>query len=795
MSKVITTQVGQALSDYYLPFAKYVNQTRALPDARDGLKRAHRFVLFAMKKAGFAPEKATKGTKVVGEAMTLLPHGDQAVYGTAIRLAQAFALRYPLVDVIGNAGTITAGDDYAAYRYVEMNYGKASYEAMHLLDENALDEKDYVWNYTNDVLCPSYFPSMFPLVVNGCTGLGVGMSSSIPQWNLREFCDSAKKLLRNPEIDFDDIVCYPDFCTRGIIINKDEVKESLREGKGKAIIIRGKTDYDAQNHQIIITELPYQVFTTPIVEQIQRGFEAGTITGISSAVDATDKDGMRIVIQLEKDSTYTKVLKQLYKETSLQSHFNINMMMLENGTTPRIYGFKEILQNYLTILEKSVLMSTKYKLEKALGQLEIIEGYIKVIPIVEEVIQVIKKSSNKEDAKNNLVSKFGFTVAQSASILEMKLSRLTGLEVAKLEEELKELRQKIDFFNKIINDKETFRNYINREIDRIKITYGDERRTTLTSSAKTDDEASLEAIVEEKLIITISADGIVHSEKIDSFQKGNRGRKGGKLKVREKDILIEMISVSNTESILALSSLGRSYTFSGLDIPPEGDTSFTSLFELKTNEKIIKVIPYDKMSSYYGVCFITKDGTIKITELKDLESKRKTGISAIKIKDGDEIVSTLLVENEKDQVIIITKSGYYNRYPITEVRPTGRVAIGVRGILLRDDDYVVGGCIYSSSSDGEIVTITNSGYIKKSDEEEISMTSRARKGSIIHKLKEDDTLAGIIQIRNNTDLIIASTKNYVRFPLEQIDTTGRCTQGVIGIKTPEQIIYLGQAVE
>ena len=761
MSNIQKMDVTKALPEFYLPYAQYVDQTRALPDARDCLKTGTRFILYAQYLAKLTyDKKARKGVATKSAAMEFSVHGDASIFGTAVRLSQPFSMRYPLVEVVGNNGSQLYGSSvFSADRYLEMRSSKLASEMTALLDKNTID--NWEWNYTREKQYPVVLPSLFPNFVNGCTGIGVGMATSIPQFNLREVCASAIKLLNNPNLSFDDIYCPVDFCTGGIIINENEVKESLKTGNGKAAIIRAVINYDANNRELIATQIPYQTTSSNIVQQIQTCIESGLLSGVESVFDGSDIEGVKICIKLAKGATPERVLKTLYKETSLQSHYGINMMMLENGKYPKLFSFKDMILSYLNHMQEVLRKSFEFDLNKYQTRAEILNGLIKAIDILDEVLVSIRTSKNKEEAHNKLIE-MGFTSIQVDAILTMQLQRLVNLEIIKLQKEHDEILSKIEKLNLLLTNPDLFRDRVIEEIKRISNEYSDDRKSICYNLEKTKEE---EIIEEKNLIVYFTNYGNLYIEESNTLIAQSKGGKGSKIKLGKGEIVLKTISGKSKGEIILFTNLGRAYKVELDDL--FSSNNIYELIGLSDNEKILEITT-TKSSKY--ILFITKQGILKKSELS-LYNITKRGVGALKLNEEDELVRVLLLNEEK--IGLLTSNGIFKIIETNTINPIGRIAIGVIGIKLDESDYLVDAKILEKNTTG-IISISKEGYGTKVSIDEFPTQGRATKGKILQK----GNMCGFAFISDTDKEIMAcSSKNIIKVPLSSITYYNRGAQG------------------
>ena len=773
MSDIKKLDVIDALPQYYLPYAQYVNQTRSLPDARDGLKQGARFILYAQYLNKLTHDKKPrKAVATVSASMEFSVHGDSSILGTAVRMSQPFSLRYPLITVKGNNGSQVYGSDvYSQARYLEMYSGKLASEMVNLLDKETI--KEWEMNYTQDKEYPVVLPSLFPNFVNGVTGIGVAVSTSIPQFNLRQVCASAIKLLDNSEVDFNEIYCPVDFCTGGILINEDEVKISLARGQGKSALIRAKVEYDSKNRELVVTELPYQVTSSGVVTQIQKCIDDSKINGIEAVFDGSDIDGVRICIKLVKSALPEKILRELYKETSLQHHYGINMMMLQDGKIPRLYTFKTMLESYLAHARTVLYRAYEYDLRKAKDRLEILNGYLIALANITEVVETIKNSKTKDEASHELMERFGFTSNQVKAVLELKLQRLVNLEAIKIEEEKNKLDKEVKYLEFILSDDNEFKNKLKEEIQRIATEYGDNRRTEILSLKIKEDE-----IIEEKnLIVYFTNYNNVYTEESNTLLAQGRGGRGSKVKLSKGEVILKTIGGKSNSNLLIFTNKGRAYSVSFEKLLDHNNLEV--LLELQEGEKIVQVASNE---STEHIVFITKNGLIKKSK-KELYNITAKGVIAIKLLDDDDIVKILFVDEEP--IALLTQQGLFKIIESKPVTATGRVSQGVIAAKLDANDFIVDAQVVTLS-DTEIVSVTDKGFCARVLLSDFTVTGRHAKGKSLQK----GILKGFILIpSHHKEISVVSSQNIITIPTSSIIITGRSVIGVkvINLKSEEII--------
>ena len=773
MSQVTKIDVTSALPKYYLPYAQYVNQTRAIPDARDCLKTGTRFILYAQYLEKLTYDKTRrKAVDTESAAMKFSPHGNASILGAAVRLSQPFSMRYPLIYVKGNNGNqIDGAGVFSADRYLEMQSNKLASEMTALLKKDTIEK--WEWNYTQDKQYPVVLPSLFPNFINGCTGIGVGMACSIPQFNLKEVCASATKYLENPNATFEELYCPIDFCTGGTIINETQVKESLKEGTGSAAIVRAKIIYDNDNKELAVVELPYQATSKKIVQEIQQRIEEGKLVGVDSVFDGSDITGVRICIKLTKTANTEKVVKALYKETSLQSHFGINMVMLKDGKVPLTYDFVSILAEYLKHMQMVLRRAYEYDLLENQSKLEILEGYAKAIAHIDAIVTLIKNSKTKESATKNLIETYEFTASQAKAILSLQLQRLVSMEFIKLQSDIEKLKDAVKAIELILNDETVFRTTVENEINRISKEYGDERRTVNISL---DVDTQTEEILEEKnLIIYFTNYGNLYADECSTLIAQKKGKKGNKIKFQKGETIIKSITGKNTSTLLAFSDNGRAFNVQ-LDELLDNNNIY-SLIDLEPDEKIIEITMAER-AKY--ITFITKNGLLKKSDISLYNVKRK-GVNAIKLVNGDALVKVLFTN--KENIAIQTYKGMFKITETDSITPIGRIAQGVICIKLNPEDYVIDAQIVEEDSI-EVVSISKDGLGIKCSLSEFGVTGRNAKGKQIQK----GEMAGFVLVSSSDkEIAVSSSQNIIKVALESIFLVNRNATGSKIIDTKEKI--------
>lgn len=756
MSNFKKVNLTETLENNFARYAGMVIQDRAIVDVRDGLKPAARQLAYAqfIDKLTFnKPFK--KATKSVASGMShFYVHGDASAYSTLIRMGKPFAMRYPLEDVQGSYGNQMENDNEAASRYVEMRLSELGTHLFDSIEKNTIDKEDWRENYDGTEEYPAVLPSIgFYNLVQGSMGIGVALASSIPQFNLKEMNNSLIKLLWNKDISFDDIYCAPDFATGATIINGEEIKESIKNGTGPSIKIRAKIDIDYENNQLIVKELPYGVYTNTICKQLTQAIEENPTCGIIKFLDLTGTEPL-IKITLEKNTNYGKVIEFLYKNTALQSYFSVNMVMLKDGKYPKIFGLKEAMLEYLEHSKKVLKNKIIFDYNKAVDRLEVVNGYLKALSIIDEIVTLIKQQTNSANACLALMQTYNFSERQAKAILDLKLNRLVNMEIAKIQQEKEKLEQEIERYNILLTNETEFLKVIEQNLIEVSNKYGDERRTKITNL---EEEAP---IIEEKGIIAyISNNGAIIAKNLNEISTQKRNTVGAKIKFsNKKDTIWKTIVGRNTEQVLVFTNLGKSYSLSLIDLPIDEEIYINQILDFKPNEFITNILSYDNAKKYKYVIFATRNGILKKTSIKEYlnNGNRKNGLIAIKMREDDILINTQLIENDED-IVLISNKGFCEKFNHSLINPTGRNTIGVKGIKLAEKDYLINMRILTNN-DKEILLITKNGYGKRLKIEEIADTNKAVKGNCIYKVKEDDELADFTFVTEKDKEVIINSK-------------------------------------
>jgi DNA gyrase subunit A len=807
LGKVIDRPLSDEMKESYLDYAMSVIVARALPDVRDGLKPVHRRILYAMWNIGLrSTGKFRKSATVVGEVLGKYhPHGDQAVYDSMVRLAQDFAMRYPLVHGQGNFGSMD-GDGAAAMRYTEAKLSAASEELLLDLDKNTVDWQP---NFDGTQKEPKVLPAKLPnLLLDGTMGIAVGMATEIPPHNLNEVVDGICHLIENPEATVEDLMQFikgPDFPTGGIIYNLEDIKTAYSTGRG-GVVMRGKTEIEETSprsregeagkngFQIVVSEIPYQMVKSNFLEKVAELVKDKKIEGIKDLRDESNKDGVRVVIELKKDSFPKKILNQLFSHTELQTAFHFNMLALvDGGTQPRILNLKGILEEYIKHRKEVVTRRTQFDLDRAKDRAHILEGLMLALNKIDAVIATIKKSKDREDAKINLISKFKLTEKQAVAILEMKLSQLANLEQQKIETELKEKKKIIAELMEILKSPKKILGIIKDELSKIKERFGDERRTQIMPGA-VGEFSQEDLIPDETTIVMITQDGYIKRMPPETFKTQGRGGKGvAGLTTKEEDIVEHLFTTTTHKDLLFFTNKGRVFQLKTYEVPVASRVakgqSVVNFLQLGPQETVSTVLHLDGKEKFQSLMMITKHGTIKKTDLSEFKNIRRSGLIAIKLKDGD-LLDWVRTVHEKDEIMITTSKGQAIRFPEKNVRAMGRSASGVRGIRLKNGDEVVSMNLVSLEEIKQGIksfVVTENGFGKMTPVSDFRLQTRGGSGVRTAKVTPKNgrvVWSTILNIKNlpesiTGDLIIVSDKGQViRMDLKSVPNTGRDTQGV-----------------
>ena len=786
--KINEVDLKKTMETSYIDYAMSVIAARALPDVRDGLKPVQRRIMYAMIELNNGPDKPhRKCARIVGDTMGKYhPHGDSSIYDALVKLAQDWNTRYPLVDGHGNFGS-EDGDGAAAMRYTEARLSKIS---MEMLADINKDTVDFVPNFDETEKEPTVLPSRFPnLLVNGTTGIAVGMATNIPPHNLKEVIGATVKIIDNRieedrETSIDEIMQIikgPDFPMGAEILGHRGIEEAYRTGRGK-IKVRAVTDIEAMpngKHKIVVTELPYMVNKALLIQKIVELVKTKRVEGITDVRDESSREGIRVVIELKKDTNANVLLNQLYKHTQLQDTFGVNMLALVDGV-PKILNISQMLGYYLKHQEDVVTRRTKYDLNKAEERAHILKGLLIALDNIDEVINIIRSSKSVQDAKNSLIERFGLTEIQAQAIVDMRLRALTGLEREKLEAEYKELMDKISYLKAILADEKKLLGVIKDELLVISQKYGDERRTALGRDV---DEVTDEELIErENIVITMTKLGYIKRMPEDIFKAQNRGGKGIRgMQTIDEDYIESMIVTTTHNYLMFFTNTGRVYRLKGYEIPEAGRTArgvaIVNLLQLQAGEKITAVIPLKSYEDGKYLFMATRNGMVKKTDISEYQNVRKTGLTAIVLRDNDELIE-VKATNGEDDIFLITKKGMTIRFNEKDVRQTGRTSMGVKGIHLGKDDIVIS--MQMSSQGEKILLVTENGMGKRTLISEFNVQNRGGKGVKCYKITDKTgDLVGAKIVTDENDIMIITTEGIIiRTSCEGISTLGRVTSGV-----------------
>ncbi|MDO4774203.1 MAG: DNA gyrase subunit A [Aerococcaceae bacterium] len=775
----------------FLDYAMSVIVSRALPDVRDGLKPVHRRILYGMNELGVTPDKPyKKSARIVGDVMGKYhPHGDSAIYDAMVRMAQPFSYRQMLVDGHGNFGSVD-GDGAAAMRYTEARMSKITLEMLKDINKNTIDFKE---NYSQEEKEPVVLPSRFPnVLVNGASGIAVGMATNIPPHNLGETIDALILLMKNPEVtvaELMEVLPGPDFPTGAIIMGKSGIRKAYQTGKGK-IIVRSRVEIEPMandKERIVVTEIPYAVNKARLVERIAELAREKKIEGITYVADESGREGMRIVVEVRRDTSASVVLNNLYKYTSLQVSYGINMLAIDKGV-PKVLSLKEILTKYLEFQVEVIRRRTEFEKRKAEERAHILEGLRKALDVIDQIIAIIRGSREPEVAKNKLIEQFDFTPVQAQAILDMRLVRLTGLEREKIDAEYNDLMELIRRLTEILSNDQFIHEIIEDELLDIKNRFNDARRTELRVGELTSIEDE-DLIEEEDVLIALTTNGYIKRMTEDEFQVQNRGGRGVKgMGMGEDDDIQTLVSCSTHDVLLFFTNKGKVYQSKGYDIPEYGRTAkgipVINLLNIDKGEHVKEIISLKKQEAAQYLFFVTKEGVVKRSDVQSYRNIRNNGLIALNMREEDELIN-VLVTNGQQNIIIGSHDGYAMTFDENDVRVMGRTATGVRGIKLRKGDYVVGAAVINA--DSEVLVVTERGYGKRTPAADYSIKNRGGMGIKTAKISEKSgKLAGIVATEGNEDLMIMTDQGVIiRFNIASISLTSRATLGVKMIRLDE----------
>ena len=765
-------------------YAGAVLQSRALVDVRDCLKPSARQIFFCMDKYKYTADKPFQPTAAaMGDAMKhFYIHGDSSCVGIIMRAGQSFAMRYPLVEVRGNAGTLLSSGNWAAERYTKARLSKLAKFLFADIDKNTID--DWRDNYADNEQYPGVLPTKgFYNLVNGTSGIGIGMACSVPQYNIKELNNALIHLIDNPDCDFNEIYCAPDFATGAILYNESDVKESMKNGTGFACKLRSVVEFDSKERCFVVTEIPYGVYTNTICGQLEEIVNGEDNPGIERFNDLTGSTPL-IKIYLAKKANPDKVLKYLFKNTFLQYHYGINFTMLDNGRFPRVFGWKEILQAHIDHERVVYRRAFEFDLNKIKARIHIIDGLLICMARIEEVVQTIRNSASTAAASTALQANFLLDETQTKAVLDMKLSRLAHLEVKKLENEREELTGKAEAIEKILNSEELFREEIKKGWREVAEKFGDARRTRILNIAKEDEEPTEIRVLQ----ISMTNKNNIYLSETSTLYKQKRGGVGNKAKLEAGEYVIHSEQIESNEEIAFFTHSGDFYHYPAAALPVGERVAIESLFGLSGGERIVAISSFNKRKAEKNIIFFTKNGFVKKSELSEYNLKRSGSLKAINLDANDEIASILFIDNE--DVGIMTELGNFIRITTNDIRPIGRVAKGIRGIKLNDGDAIC--CAYPIQKDAQyIISVTSSGLFKKTPISEFTVQGKNTKGAKIHKLTGKDYMADFVSLGAETEILVASSKSCIKLSINDVPTLSRVAQGAKAIKMGETDKIIG----
>ncbi|XTR37869.1 DNA gyrase subunit A [Paraclostridium tenue] len=791
-NRILPIEIGKEMKNSYIDYAMSVIAGRALPDVRDGLKPVHRRILYSMSELNLTPDKPyRKSARIVGDVLGKYhPHGDSAVYLAMVRMAQDFSTRGLLVDGHGNFGSID-GDSPAAMRYTEARMSKLALELLRDIDKETID---FIPNFDESLKEPSVLPSRFPnLLVNGSNGIAVGMATSIPPHNLGEVIDATIHLIDNEECSVEDLIQFiqgPDFPTSGIIMGKENISEAYRTGRGK-VKVRARAyieELAKGKQQIVVTEIPYQVNKAKLVEKIAELVKDKKLEGISDLRDESNRNGMRIVIELKRDANANIVLNKLYKHSQMEDTFSIIMLALVNGE-PKVLNLKQVLYYYVQHQKDVVTRRTKFDLNKAEARAHILEGLRIALDNLDEVIKLIRGSKTTQEAKEGLMNRFNLSEVQAQAILDMRLQRLTGLERDKIEAEYEELLKKINRLREILSDERLLLNVIKQELAIIKENYADERRTEIRHA---EGEIDMRDLIEnEEVAVTLTHFGYIKRMPIDTYKSQNRGGRGiSALTTREEDFIKELITTQTHSRLLFFTNKGRVYRLNAYEIPEAKrqakGSAIVNLLQLNSDEKIATMISIDDTSDAQYLLLATKNGIVKKTKREEFKNINKSGLIAIGLREDDELIDVRVTDGSED-VILVTKDGMSIRFDENDIRHMGRTAMGVKGITLNENDKVVAMNLCSEGTD--LLVVSENGFGKRTSIEEYRAQIRAGKGIKTYNIadKTGDIVGAQMVNEDDEMMIINSDGVLIRLRVNEISLFGRVTSGVKLMKTDDEV--------
>ncbi|MGA1278397.1 MAG: DNA gyrase subunit A [Candidatus Kapaibacteriota bacterium] len=788
--RILPVTLEDEMRDSYLDYSMSVIVSRALPDVRDGLKPVHRRILYAMYELGLVPNRPyKKSARLVGEVLGKFhPHGDSSVYDAMVRLAQEWSMRYPLVDGQGNFGSID-GDPPAAMRYTETKLASLAMETLRDIDKDTVDFKP---NFDDSLEEPSVLPTSLPtLLVNGAGGIAVGMATNIPPHNLSEIVDGLQALIKNPEVTIPELMEHvkaPDFPTGGIIYGYEGVKDAFMTGRGR-VVVRAKASVEATKTKetIVITELPYQVSKASLIEKIADLVRAKVLEDISDVRDESDRDGLRIVIELKRDATPMVVLNNLYKHTQLQTTFGVIMLALVEGR-PRVLNIKQMMEEFIKHRNEVIVRRTKYELDAAEKRAHILEGFIIALDNIDAVIKTIKESKDTPTANTNLQQRFGLSEIQAKAILEMRLQRLTGLEREKIQQEYREIIQLIEKLRAILASKELQMQIISDELAGLRAKYGDARRTEIVHDAR--DFTLEDMIANEEMIVTISHKGFIKRTAVTNYRRQHKGGRGASGAGTYEDDYVEQVFRAATHHyLLFFTDRGRVFRVKVYDLPEASRNakgrSLANVIEKASDEHVTATLTVKEFPDNMYIFMATENGTVKKTLLSEFESVRSNGKIAITLNDNDRLIAARITDGSND-IIIGSNAGLACRFRESDVRAMGRTAAGVIGMQLGDDDRIIS-MVAIKRPDSQVIVVGQNGYGKRTNYEEFRLTKRGAKGVISMNITDKTgEVVSIMEVQDSDDLVVMTTGGIlIRQPVKDVRIIGRNTQGVRLIRLEE----------
>ena len=777
------SNLGRVVNDSFTQYAGAVLQSRALVDVRDCFKPSARQIFYCMQTDKFTNDKPFKKTlKAIGSAMRMYIHGDSSCEGVIMRAGQPFAMRYPIIEVEGSYGNLMESGNWAAPRYTSSKLSKVATYLFEDIDKNVIDE----WrdNYDDTEQYPTVLPSKgFYNIVNGTLGIGIGAASSVPQFNIKDVNEALIKLLWNPSIDFNEIYCAPDFATGAILLNEEQVKDSLKNGTGFACKLRAVIEYDTKERCLVATEIPYGVYTNTICGELEAILNSEDNPGIDRFNDLTGSTPL-IKIYLGKSANVDRVIKYLYKNTSLQSHYGINMTMLENGRYPRVFGWKDALLSHIRHEEVVYRRGFEFDLGKINNRLHILEGLLIALANIEEVVQIIKGSTSTAAAREKLQEKFLLSDAQAKAILDMKLSRLASLEVKKLENEKAELLKEKERIEAILNNTELLYKEIEAGFRAVATKFGDARRTKIMNIEGEEDEPvevkSLQLSLTNKNNIFVTESSSLYTQK--------RGGVGTKLKLGNGEYVMSSINIENVDTVMFFTNTGNLYNCSATSLMLNTLVAIESVCSVKGKEKVVAISSMNKKSQKPHILFFTEKGMVKKSLVSDYNTKRTTGVKALTLDDGDCIKSILFTDSEK--VGILTELGNFVIIETKDIRAIGRTAKGVKAVKLNDGDCLVSAKIIPEATN-DIASVTNTGLIKKTPISDFGVQGRGTKGSKIQKIVDNEWIADFYPLTNETEILVASNNSCIKFAVSEIPTLSKGAAGSRSIKLSPNSYIVG----